>query len=172
MSEVFLAARDVYKSFNEHRAVNGVTFDINKGEIFGLMGPTAPGKTTTIRILSTVLEPDKGDVIIGGFSVRHQAASARRLIGVCPQDLALYEDLSAIDNLIFFGHMEGLSTKDAKAQAMEHLGTVGLADRAKGAVSKFSGGMKRRVNLAIALMGSPQLLFLDERVQQTHALRS
>jgi ABC-2 type transport system ATP-binding protein len=162
VSEVFLAAQDLQKSFNEHKAVNGVSFTINKGEVFGLLGPNGAGKTTTIRILSTVLEADKGDVTIGGFSVRQQAAEARRLIGVCPQDLALYEDLSALDNLIFFGHMEGLGTKEAKAQALEHLETVGLSDRAKGAVSKFSGGMKRRINLAIALMGHPKLLFLDE----------
>ena len=163
MPEVFLTAENLHKSFNDYKAVNGVSFSINKGEIFGLLGPNGAGKTTTIRMLSTVLSPDEGDIIIGGFSVRNDTAAVRNLIGVCPQDLALYPDLSAWDNLVFFGRMQGLTGKEAHAQAMNNLTFVGLADRAKkGRVEKFSGGMKRRVNLAIALMGHPQLLFLDE----------
>jgi len=162
MPEAFLIAQNLHKSFNEHKAVNGVSFTINKGEIFGLLGPNGAGKTTTIRMLSTVLEPDRGDVTIGGYSIRHNAEAVRRLIGVCPQELALYADLPALDNLVFFGRMAGLSGKEAHAQAMAHLELMGLVERAKGKVSKFSGGMKRRVNLAIALMGHPQLLFLDE----------
>jgi ABC-2 type transport system ATP-binding protein len=162
MPETFLVAQDLHKSFNEHRAVNGVSFTIYKGEIFGLLGPNGAGKTTTIRMLSTVLEPDRGDVEIGGYSIRHQPDAVRSLIGVCPQELALYADLSALDNLVFFGRMVGLNGKEARAQAMAHLELMGLAERAKGKVDKFSGGMKRRVNLAIALMGHPELLFLDE----------
>jgi len=162
MPEEFLVAQDLHKSFNEHKAVNGVSFTIHKGEIFGLLGPNGAGKTTTIRMLATVLEPDRGDVTIGGYSIRHNADAVRSLIGVCPQELALYEDLSAIDNLVFFGRMAGLDGKEAQAQAMANLELMGLVERAKGKVSKFSGGMKRRVNLAIALMGHPELLFLDE----------
>ncbi len=162
MAEEFLVATDLHKSFNDFKAVNGVTFSIHKGEIFGLLGPNGAGKTTTIRMLSTVLSPDSGDVTIGGNSIRKDAAAVRALIGVCPQDLALYEDLSAMENLIFFGRMDGLNTRDARTQADEYLKLMGLQDRAKGKVAKFSGGMKRRVNLAIALMGAPQLIFMDE----------
>jgi ABC-2 type transport system ATP-binding protein len=162
MAEAFLVARDLYKSFNEHKAVNGISFSINKGEIFGLLGPNGAGKTTTIRILSTVLEPDSGDVTVGGLSIRKNADAVRNLIGICPQDLALYEDLSALDNMVFFGRMAGLNGKEALAQSTAHLELMGLSDRAKGKISKFSGGMKRRINLAIALMGHPELLFLDE----------
>jgi ABC-2 type transport system ATP-binding protein len=162
MAEAFLVARDLHKSFNEHKAVDGVSFTINKGEIFGFLGPNGAGKTTTIRMLSTVLEPDSGNVTIGGYSIRNNADAVRSLIGVCPQELALYQDLSAIDNMVFFGQMAGLSSKEARIQAMSHLALMGLEERAKGKIAKFSGGMKRRINLAISLMGHPELLFLDE----------
>jgi len=162
MTEAFVAAENLHKSFNEQKAVNGVSFAIDEGEIFGLLGPNGAGKTTTIRILSTILEPDRGDVTIGGYSIREDADAVRRLIGVCPQELALYPDLSALDNLLFFGRMVGLNGREAKAQAIANLEAMGLIDRAGGKVDKFSGGMKRRINLAISLMGHPQLLFLDE----------
>lgn len=162
MAEDFLVVTDLYKSFNDFKAVNGVTFSIGKGEIFGLLGPNGAGKTTTIRMLSTVLEADSGEIIIGGHSVRKNDEAVRALIGVCPQELALYEDLSAMENLVFFGRMDGLNTQDARTQADEYLNLMGLQDRARGRVSKFSGGMKRRINLAIALMGNPQLVFMDE----------
>ncbi|MCJ7744357.1 MAG: ABC transporter ATP-binding protein [Dehalococcoidales bacterium] len=162
MPEAFLIAQNLRKSFNEHKAVNGVSFTIYKGEIFGLLGPNGAGKTTTIRILSTVLEPDYGDVTIGGHSIRKNAGAVRQLIGVCPQELAFYPDLSAMDNLVFFGRMVGLDSQEARAQAIANLELMGLAERARGKVEKFSGGMKRRINLAIALMGHPELLFLDE----------
>ena len=162
MAEEFLVAKDLHKSFNEHKAVDGVSFSIHKGEIFGFLGPNGAGKTTTIRMLATVLEPDKGDVTIGGHSIKREADAIRALIGVCPQDLALYEELSAMANMVFFGRMVGLNGKEAREQAQKHLKMMGLEKRAKGKIAKFSGGMKRRINLAIALMGAPQLLFLDE----------
>jgi len=162
MAEEFVVVKDLHKSFNEFKAVNGVSFSIEKGEIFGLLGPNGAGKTTTIRMLSTVLNADSGEVTIGGHSIRRDAEVVRSIIGVCPQDLALYEDLSAFDNMVFFGRMAGLNGKEAGAQAMTNLKLMGLQDRAKGKVAKYSGGMKRRINLAIALMGNPQLLFLDE----------
>jgi ABC-2 type transport system ATP-binding protein len=162
MAEEFLVVKDLHKSFNDFKAVNGVSFSINKGEIFGLLGPNGAGKTTTIRMLATVLEADSGEITIGGHSVKRESEAVRSIIGVCPQDLALYEDLSAIDNMVFFGRMAGLNGKEAQEQAMTNLKLMGLEERAKGKVAKFSGGMKRRINLAIALMGHPQLLFLDE----------
>ena len=162
MTEPFLIARNLHKNFNDFKAVNDVSFTIEKREIFGLLGPNGAGKTTTIRMLATVLPADRGEIIIGGYSVKENPQGARQLIGVCPQDLALYPELSAMDNLMFFGRMEGLSGKEARAQAFTNLELMGLEERAKGKIEKYSGGMKRRVNLAIALMGNPQLLFLDE----------
>ncbi len=163
MAEAYLVATDLHKSFNGNHAVNGVSFSIEKGEIFGLLGPNGAGKTTTIRILSTIIQPDRGEVTIGGFSLKHNADNVRGLVGICPQDLALYPEMTAFDNLVFFGRMAGMNTAEARDQAMANLELMGLADRAKkGRVEKFSGGMKRRVNLAIALMGHPRLLFLDE----------
>ena len=131
MDEEFLVSKELHKSFNEHKAVDGVSFTIYKGEIFGFLGPNGAGKTTTIRMLSTVLEPDKGDVTVGGHSIKHDADAVRALIGVCPQELALYEDLSALDNMVFFGRMVGLGGKEAKAQALQHLKMMGLDDRTK-----------------------------------------
>jgi ABC-2 type transport system ATP-binding protein len=162
MAEEYVVVKDLHKSFRDLKAVNGVSFSIYKGEIFGLLGPNGAGKTTTIRMLSTVLEADSGEITIGGRSIKREAEAVRSLIGVCPQDLALYEDLSALDNMVFFGRMVGMEGKAAREQAIANLKLMGLSDRARGKVSKFSGGMKRRINLAIALMGNPQLLFLDE----------
>ncbi len=162
MAEEFVVVKDLHKSFKDFKAVDGVSFSIAKGEIFGLLGPNGAGKTTTIRMLSGLLPADSGDITIGGHSVHKAAAEVRSIIGVCPQDLALYEDLSALDNMVFFGRMAGMGGKEAKAQALANLKLMGLQERAKGKVSKFSGGMKRRINLAIALMGHPELLFLDE----------
>ena len=160
--EDFLTASGLTKSFDGVQVVDSVSFTVRSQEIFGLLGPNGAGKTTTIRMLSTVLHPDDGDVSIGGHSVAKESDAVRRLIGVCPQELALYPELSATDNLVFFGRMAGLSGGEAKERAADVLERVGLTDRAKDAVRKYSGGMKRRVNIAIALMSKPQLLFLDE----------
>jgi ABC-2 type transport system ATP-binding protein len=157
-----LDADNLHKTFDGNHAVRGVSFVIEEREIFGLLGPNGAGKTTTIRMLATVLAPDSGHVSIAGNRVDTDAAAVRKLIGVCPQELALYPELSARDNLIFFGRMTGLRAADARERAADMLELLGLADRGRDAVSKFSGGMKRRINIGIALMGRPRLLFLDE----------
>ena len=162
MNDDFLIATDLHKGFDSVQAVDGVSFAIRRQEIFGLLGPNGAGKTTTLRILSTVLRPDGGDVTIGGHSALSESLRVRQQIGVCPQEIALYEELSAIDNLVFFGKMAGLGGAQAKERAFDILNRVGLTDRAKGAVGKFSGGMKRRLNIAVALMNTPALLMLDE----------
>ena len=111
MADEFVIVKDLVKSFKDFKAVDGVSFSIFKGEVFGLLGPNGAAKTTTIRMLSTVLEADSGDITIGGHSVKKDAAAVRSIIGVCPQELALYDDLSALDNMVFFGHMAGMDSK-------------------------------------------------------------
>ncbi len=162
VSEDMLVAQSLRKGFDGIQAVDDVSFNIGRQEIFGLLGPNGAGKTTTIRMLSTVLSPDDGDACIDGHSVAQDSDEVRKVIGVCPQELALYPELSATDNLVFFGRMSGLSSARAKEAAAEYIEKVGLTDRAGDKVEKFSGGMKRRVNIAIALMSNPKLLFLDE----------
>lgn len=161
-AEPFVSVDGIVKRFGSVTAVDGVSFEIERKEIFGLLGPNGAGKSTLIRILATVMSPDGGDASIGGFSIRRQPGRVRQIIGVCPQELALYEDLSAMQNLLFFGGMVGLGRKEAHERAREILELTTLTDRANSRVSTFSGGMKRRLNVGIALMGRPNLLFLDE----------
>lgn len=158
----FVSVASLTKRFDEITAVDGVSFTIRAGEFFSLLGPNGAGKSTTIRMLATILEPSAGDATVGGFSVTRDAGRVREIIGVCPQNIALYAELSALDNLLFFGGMVGLTRKEARQRADEILELVGLTERAKSRVATFSGGMQRRLNIGIALMGRPELLFLDE----------
>jgi ABC-2 type transport system ATP-binding protein len=143
-------------------AVDGVSFDIQQGEIFSLLGPNGAGKTTTISILSCLLKPDGGEASVGGFSIRKQESKVKPLIGVVPQDIALYDDLTGRENLLFWGRMYGLRGARLGKRVDEVLQLIGLSDRQKDRVQKYSGGMKRRVNIGAALLHNPRFLYLDE----------
>jgi ABC-2 type transport system ATP-binding protein len=157
-----IQVQDLYKSFGEIQAVQGVSFEVQLGEIFSLLGPNGAGKTTTIAMLSTLLRPDQGDALVMGQSVREQPMEVKKVLGVVPQEIALYEDLSARENLIFWGKMYGLRGAALRTRTDEVLETIGLTERAEGRVSKFSGGMKRRVNIGVALLHKPQIIYMDE----------
>lgn len=143
-------------------AVNGATFSVAEGEIFGLLGPNGAGKTSTFSVLSCLREADGGQVRIAGMDLTPNRDAVKRLVGVVPQDLALYPSLSARDNLLYFGRLYGLGGSELKARAGEALRLAGLEERARDRVSAFSGGMKRRLNLAAGLLHRPRLLLLDE----------
>ena len=157
-----LEVRNLVKKYAELTAVKGISFDIQQGEIFSLLGPNGAGKTTTISVLSTLYVPTSGDAVIGGFSVTKEPMAVREIIGVVPQELALYEDLNARENLVFWGQMYNLSGRNLKIRVDEVLEQIGLTDRANDRVKTYSGGMKRRVNIGVGLLHKPRLLFMDE----------
>ncbi len=157
-----LQVQNLVKNYGDFKAVKGVSFDIEEGEIFSLLGPNGAGKTTTISMLSTLYAPTSGDATIGGHSITKDPMGVRGIIGVVPQDLALYEDLTARENLIFWGQMYNLSGKSLTTRVDEVLEQIGLTDKAKDRVKTYSGGMKRRVNIGVGLLHKPRLLFMDE----------
>ncbi len=150
------------KKYGDRVAVNEVSFRVQEGQIFGLLGPNGAGKTTTLSILATLLSPDDGQVTIGGYDLVRETNQIKPLIGFVPQELALYPALSAWDNLAFFGRIYGLQGTALKERIAAVLDLVGLRDRAGDAVRTFSGGMKRRLNIAAGLIHRPRILFLDE----------
>jgi ABC-2 type transport system ATP-binding protein len=143
-------------------AVDDVSFEIHAGELFSLLGPNGAGKTTAISMISTLLSPTAGVVRVDEHDVQRDPMAVRRVIGVVPQELALYDDLTAHENLRFWGEMRGLHGAELSREIAEKLALIELTDRAKDRVGTFSGGMKRRLNLAVGLLGSPKLLMLDE----------
>lgn len=157
-----VSAHDLSKRFGQLQAVDRVSFRVAEGELFGLLGPNGAGKTTTISMICGLLKPDAGSVQIGDFDLWQNPRPAKRSLGLVPQDLALYEEFSARENLMFWGGLYGLSRSELKHHAAALLQRVGLADRAQEPVSRFSGGMKRRLNLAIGLVHQPKALLLDE----------
>jgi len=157
-----LHVQNLVKNYGDFKAVKGVSFSIEEGEIFSLLGPNGAGKTTTISMLSTLYTPTSGDATIGGHSITKDPMGVRGIIGVVPQDLALYEDLTARENLIFWGQMYNMSGKPLTTRVDEVLEQIGLTDKAKDRVKTYSGGMKRRVNIGVGLLHKPRLLFLDE----------
>ena len=153
---------NLHKSFGENKAVQGVSFEVQEGEIYSLLGPNGAGKTTTISMLSCLLRPDEGDALIMGHSIKDNQMGVKSVLGVVPQEIALYEDLTARENLTFWGKMYGLRGGALKARVEEVLEVIGLQDRAKERVGKYSGGMKRRVNIGVALLHKPKVIYMDE----------
>ena len=150
------------KTFGAVRAVEDVSFEVGEGEIYGLLGPNGAGKTTTISIIAGLLKADGGRVLVAGTDFGSDPERAKKIMGVVPQEVALYEELSGRENLEFWGRIAGLSGAQARERAGELLAALSLADRAKDALKTYSGGMKRRINLGAALLHRPRLLLLDE----------
>ena len=165
-----LIVKNLHKTFRNGsnlKAVDGVSFEVNQGEIFSLLGPNGAGKTTTISMMSALLRPDNGatgasDIHIMGISLMSDPLAAKAMLGVVPQDIALYEDMTARENLNFWGRMYGLKGDTLKTRVNEVLDLIGLTDRANDRVGKYSGGMKRRVNIGVALLHKPKVIYMDE----------
>ncbi len=159
---VILEADKLVKKYGENMAVKGISFTMQEGEVFGLLGPNGAGKSTVISMLTCLFPPTEGSIRIYGHDVIKEANQVKRLIGIVPQDLALYPTLNARENLTFYGQMFGLGGADLKQRVETVLQYVAMTERAKDAVKTYSGGMKRRINLAVGLIHSPRILFLDE----------
>jgi ABC-2 type transport system ATP-binding protein len=162
MSAAFLEVRDLCHRYGATAALDGVSFEVRRGEVFGLLGPNGAGKTTLLSVLSCLLEPTAGEVRLEGRPLHPHDRAVRRHIGIVPQELAVYGELTARENLLFFGELYGVRGPLLRRRVEEVLAAVGLADRAGDRVSTFSGGMKRRLNLGAALVHDPHLLLLDE----------
>ena len=160
--EPMLDCRGLRRRYGNLTAVDGVGFHISPGETYGLLGPNGAGKTTTISMIAGLLDRDDGEVTVDGQPMSPQAVRAKAAIGYVPQELALYPDLSAQENLMFFARLYGMSTADAKRRSADVLEVTGLTDRAGDQTKKYSGGMKRRLNIGIGLLHRPKLLILDE----------
>jgi ABC-2 type transport system ATP-binding protein len=157
-----IQVKGLRKRFGDIDAVRGISFDAQAGEILSLLGPNGAGKSTTISMLSCLLEPTEGDAWVMGHSIRQEATAVKASIGMVPQEIALYEDMSARENLSFWGKMYSLRGAALEERVTGVLEIVGLTDRQKGRVDRFSGGMKRRLNIGVALLHRPDVLILDE----------
>jgi ABC-2 type transport system ATP-binding protein len=162
MTEPILVADSLVKSFGDLTAVDGVSFTIAPGETFGLLGPNGAGKTTTISMIAGLLTPDAGLVTVAGEEIRTSSTKGRGAIGLVPQALAIYPDLTGEENLLFFGRLYGLGTKVLERRVGEVLGIIGLTDRKDDQAKEYSGGMQRRLNIGVGLLHDPRLLILDE----------
>jgi len=152
----------VVKRFEDVTAVDGVSLYVAKGELFGLLGPNGAGKTTTVNILCGLLKPTNGSVVVNGYDVQKESAKVKELIGVCPQETAVYSYLTGIENIELFGNLHVLDKDTLKTRRDMLLEKMGLTQDAKRRVEKYSGGMKRRLSLILALIHDPQIIFLDE----------
>jgi ABC-2 type transport system ATP-binding protein len=157
-----ITVTDLKKSYGSTVALKGISFTIHPGEFYGLLGPNGAGKSTTIGIMSTLVNPDNGTVVIDGNDLKKNPKQCKQVIGVVPQELALYNELSAVDNLMFWGSLYGVSKSDLQKRIDETLKLFGLYDRRNDKVKTYSGGMKRRINIASALLHNPKVLFMDE----------
>jgi len=157
-----LEMEHVVKRYGSKLSVDHLNLSVDKGEIFGLLGPNGAGKSTTISMIAGLLGIDQGEIRLDGISVKERPLEVKRRIGLVPQDLALYEAMSAAENVTFFARLYGLRGKLLKERVQEALEFVGLQDKAKDAPSTFSGGMKRRLNIACAIMHRPDLIIMDE----------
>jgi ABC-2 type transport system ATP-binding protein len=162
MNSDLIVVRGLEKDYGENHAVSGITFSIARGEIFGLLGPNGAGKSTTISMLAGLIAPTRGQIAFDGLDLYSHLGAVKPRIGLVPQELALYPSLSAWDNLIFWGQIYGLRGATLKQRIGEVVEIVQLAERVRDPVNTYSGGMKRRVNLAIGLLHHPEILFLDE----------
>ena len=154
--------KNVSKSYENIQALKDVSLKIEKGELFGLLGPNGAGKTTMINIINTLLPADSGKVYIAGLSLSENRQKIKKLIGIIPQEIALYEDLTALENLKFWGEIYGIPKKELKNRCDEILKMVGLFERKNESLKKFSGGMKRRINIAAGLLHNPEIILMDE----------
>ena len=157
-----LRVQGLHKRYGVIEAVAGITFEISEGEVFGLLGPNGAGKTTTISVVATQLRPTSGDAVVFGHSVRRDVSAVRGMIGVVPQDIALYPNLTAAENIRFFGRMYRVAKAELEERIDALLRLVGLDGRRDDYVATFSGGMKRRLNMAVSLVHRPRLVLLDE----------
>jgi ABC-2 type transport system ATP-binding protein len=157
-----VVATGLVKKYGQKEVVNKVSLEIRNGEIFGLLGPNGAGKSTVIGMLSTYLDPNSGTVQIDGFDVGKQSKQIKEIIGVVPQELAIYEQITAEENMNYFGEVLGLSKKERAARNEKLLKAVGLWDRRKEQVKKYSGGMKRRLNVICGLINDPAFVMMDE----------
>lgn len=157
-----LEIENVVKRYGSKLSVDHLNLSIGKGEIFGLLGPNGAGKSTTISMIAGLLKIDQGDIRLDGISVKEKPLEVKRRLGLVPQDLALYESMSAAENVTFFARLYGLRGQLLKERVQESLEFVGLQDKAKDAPSTFSGGMKRRLNIACAIMHRPDVIIMDE----------
>lgn len=159
---VFLEMKDVVKRYGSKLSVDHLNLEVQEGEIFGLLGPNGAGKSTSISMICGLLPKDQGSIKVDGISIEDQPLEVKRRIGLVPQDLALYEQMSAMDNVAFFAKLYGLRGQQLKERVEEALTFVGLQDRAKDRPSTFSGGMKRRLNIACSITHRPKLIIMDE----------
>ena len=162
MSDLVLECRDLHKRFGRTVAVDGVSLHVSAGETYGLLGPNGAGKTTTISMICGLLEPDAGEVFVAGRALTTRSVEAKAAIGYVPQELAIYPDLTARENLRFFAQLYGMAAGRSRARVDEVLDVIGLADRAGDQAKTYSGGMQRRLNIGIGLLHRPRLLILDE----------